>query len=226
LCTSSTCLFLGKFYRIFEGVASGPMLSGVIVGSVYPEQWGIPQRTVDFFDLKGDIEALLALTGHTADFIFEPKQQHGLHAHQASCIKKNGREIGWMGQLNPVIADKLGVTEPIYVFELVFKEINQIRKSIFKSLSKSPSVRRDISILVDKTLSAAEIKQAIAAPQLEQILFFDVYEGKGVPPGQKSMALGLIFQDPIRTLTDEDVNIQMAQIIALLQKNLRATLRS
>jgi phenylalanyl-tRNA synthetase beta chain len=208
-----------------------PAISGVVIGSAVSEQWGTPGRSADFFDVKNDVEALLALTGQGANFVFEPKERHAFHPQQASCIKHNGREIGWLGRLNPLIEQKLGFAEPVYLFEFMLKEIEQAVKPAFTALPKFPSVRRDIAILVDKAISATAIKQAIQSVQkdnglLDQMLFFDVYEGKGVPSHQKSIALGLVFQNASRTLTDDEVNVQMGQIVDILQQDLKAILRS
>jgi phenylalanyl-tRNA synthetase beta chain len=230
-------LFETGLYFHPESDKQEPSISGAIIGSVFPEQWGSAKQSADFFDIKNDIEALLALTGtgrgtsSREQFIFEPKKRNAFHPQQASCIKKNGKEIGWVGRLNPAIEQKLGITEPVYLFELVLNEINQAVKPVFKPLPKFPSVRRDIAILVDKTVSAAAIKQSIQKISknhdlLDQILFFDVYQGKGIPDGQQSIALGLVFQAPSRTLTDDEVNVQMGQITDILQQDLNATLRS
>ncbi|MBX5461748.1 MAG: phenylalanine--tRNA ligase subunit beta [Steroidobacteraceae bacterium] len=205
-------------------------LAGVACGARLPEQWGVSKDSrapVDFFDVKADVEALLAGTGAFSEFTFEPDALSCLHPGRCARIRRNGREVGWMGELHPTLVREMDFTYPPVLFELDVEGL-AVTRPAFQDISRFPSVRRDLAVVVDEgvPLSALRERVGLAAPSLlRHILVFDVYRGPGVEPGRKSVALGLIFQDITRTLTDEDADRAVASIVSELRVSLNARIR-
>ncbi|MCK5335734.1 MAG: phenylalanine--tRNA ligase subunit beta, partial [Gammaproteobacteria bacterium] len=215
-----------RFVEQASGTLQQPMLAGVVTGNLLPEQWAADSREVDFYDVKGDVEALLALGGGNIEYIADTHP--ALHPGQSARIEKDGKSIGWLGALHPEAQKILDLDQKVYVFELELGSVCDKNVPKFNVLSKFPEVRRDISLLVDEKLSVSAIKECIvraASEVLKDVMVFDVYAGKGVSPGLKSVALGLILQDFSRTLIDDDVDQEMQKIVSSLQKELNATLR-
>ena len=215
-----------RFVEQDSGTLQQPMLAGVVTGNLLPEQWAADSRTVDFFDVKGDVEALLALAGGEIEFVADVHP--ALHPGQSARIKKDGKSIGWFGALHPEAQKTLDIDQKVYLFELELGSVCDKNVPEFNVLSKFPEVRRDISLLVDEKLSVSAIKECIVragSEVLKDTIVFDVYAGKGVSPGLKSIALGLILQDFSRTLIDDDVDKEMQKIVSSLEKELNATLR-
>lgn len=209
-----------------HGLQQRPRIAGLISGDSLPEQWGAAARTVDFFDIKGDVEALLAQTGGTIGF--EKASHPALHPGQSASIHINGVAAGWIGALHPQVHKALDIDVPVYLFELDQAPILAAEVPVFTSLSKFPEVRRDIAILVAQDVQAGSIYgeiRAAASDVLKEVTLFDVYTGKGVENGLKSVALGLILQGFSRTLTDEDVDSEVARVIESLRQKFGATLR-
>lgn len=204
------------------------MLSGIISGSKYPEQWGTPTRAQDFFDIKMDVEALLALVGREV-IRFESREHPLLHPGQTAQIFRAEQPIGFVGMLHPRIIKALSLEGAISVFELEIEGLIASELPAFVPLSKFPAIRRDIALLVDKSICAAELKSSIeqsAGECLQSISLFDVYEGKGIPIDKKSVALGLILQHPSRTLVEGEGNDIVTAVVASLEKQFDAILRN
>jgi phenylalanyl-tRNA synthetase beta chain len=202
-------------------------LAGVITGNISPEQWAQPNRAVDFYDLKGDVEALLECVVGTP-FYFAPVAHAALHPGQSAEIMTQTEVVGWMGMLHPRIEDKLGLAQPVYLFELDMVLLEQRSLPKYKAVSKFPAIRRDLALVVGKDVLAVALENAVkkaAAPQLVSYYLFDVYAGKGIPEGQKSVALSLILQDFSRTLEDAEINQVVDSIVASLQDEVGAVLR-
>ena len=202
------------------------MLSGVVVGDLYPEQWGAGERAADFFDVKGDIEAVLQCGGSIAGF--QPCEHPALHPGQAAAIVVDGDQIGCIGCIHPGLAQKYGIPCKTYLFELDMDAVLKGQVPSFQKLSRFPTIRRDLAIVVDVETPAAALCDAIsrqAGPLLQELRVFDIYQGKGIESGRKSVALGLILQDSSRTLTDEEVDSVKAEITGQLEKQFGATLR-
>lgn len=209
-------------------LAQTPRVAGAAYGYVYPEQWGVPQRRVDFFDVKADVEALLGTTGRAADFRFVAEPHPALHPGQSARILRGEEPVGWMGGLHPAAEQHLGLAQPVVLFELDLGLFAQGRVPAFEPLSKFPAIRRDLAVIVDESVTARAVRECVraAVPALfRHFELFDVYRGKGIDSGRKSLALGLTFQDLSRTLTDADVDEAMQRVITALQRQLEATLR-
>jgi phenylalanyl-tRNA synthetase beta chain len=198
----------------------------VISGPRETESWTGGKDAVDFFDLKGDLESLVALGGDS--LVFEPAQRTGLHPGQTAAINRGGNVIGYIGALHPAVAAKLDVPGSVYVCELALEPVLEAAIPTFSELSRYPEVRRDLAVIVDKTVPAQELLgnvRSVAGTYLTDLTLFDVYEGKGIDPKRKSLAIGLTFRDQSRTLGDEDVNQAVQQVIDSLEKNYNAELR-
>ncbi|MFZ5593467.1 MAG: phenylalanine--tRNA ligase subunit beta [Pseudomonadota bacterium] len=218
-----------KFISQDDEIKEEKLISGVISGDLYPEQWGQPSRPVDFYDAKADVEALLALTAQPGDFVFTPQQHPALHPGQSALIRRrDGETVGWVGALHPAIERELGLTDRALLFELRLAVIVQAKLPRFRELSKYPAIRRDIAVIVDDAVSSQAVRECIAntaGELLQNLQLFDVYRGKGIEPGRKSLALGLTWQDVSRTLTDQDIDALMERVVGKLQSDLGAKLR-
>ncbi|MCL9658853.1 phenylalanine--tRNA ligase subunit beta [Pseudomonas protegens] len=217
-----------RFIGQLEGLKQQPMLAGVVCGSRLPEGWAQGRDGVDFFDVKADVEAVLGLAGALDEFTFAPGKHPALHPGQTARIERDGREVGYLGAIHPELAKNLGLDRPVYVFELVLGEVAQGRLPKFHELSRFPEVRRDLALLADRDVAASAVLDVIrenAGEWLTDLRLFDVYQGKGIDPHRKSLAVGLTWQHPSRTLNDDEVNSTTQNILTSLEQRLNATLR-
>ena len=221
-----------KFVPQDAEIQQEKMLAGVITGSRVPEQWAQKNESVDFYDLKNHVEAVLEVTGRASDFQFEPNQHAILHPGQTAAIRDLAAEgqpiIGWLGALHPRLQKSLGLSQSVYLFEITMKNIEEGAIPAFKPLSKFPAIRRDIALVMDEAITAQAVHDCIkesAGEILSKFELFDVYRGEGIDFGRKSLAIGLTLQDISRTLTDTDVDKELNKIIDVLKNRLGATLR-
>ncbi|MET1077044.1 MAG: phenylalanine--tRNA ligase subunit beta [Pseudomonas sp.] len=217
-----------RFVGQLEGLKQEAMLAGVICGSRLPEGWAQGRDAVDFYDLKADVEALLGFAGALQAFTFVPGEHPALHPGQTARIEREGRLVGFAGALHPELANSLGLDQPLFLFELVLGEVMPGRLPTFSELSRFPEVRRDLALLADRDAPAEPILQAIreaAGENLTDLRLFDVYHGKGIDPHRKSLAVGLTWQHPSRTLNDDEVASITKNILITLEERFNATLR-
>lgn len=203
-------------------------IGGLVSGAWVEEQWGEPERLADFFDVKADVEALLALGGQAYAYRFAPGSHPALHPGQCAEILRDGKRVGWLGCVHPELARRLDIESKTFLFELHSATVAQGCAAGFREISRFPSVRRDLAIVVDETVSALALQEAIretCGDQLLELALFDVYRGKGVEKGRKSIAFGLILQESSRTLTDADVESVAVRVVDRLNQNFGATLR-
>ncbi|MDH3342941.1 MAG: phenylalanine--tRNA ligase subunit beta, partial [Gammaproteobacteria bacterium] len=202
------------------------MIAGAICGDIQPEQWSDTSRKADFFDLKGDVEALLASSGKVSTF--EAATHPALHPGQSANVLIEGEVAGWIGTLHPEVMKQLDLDQTVYVFELNLEMVKSAALPSFSPLSRFPEVRRDLAIVVDESVTVQSIQaciEGVATDLLQNIQIFDIYTGKGVDSGRKSVALGLILQDFSRTLTDQDVETEVEKVVSSLKQKFAATLR-
>lgn len=212
-----------------SGLQQIPTLAMVCAGERFDESWTTPAAPVDLFDLKGDLESLLTLTRLPANCVFEAASRPALHPGQTARITRKGQEVGFIGALHPTAGDQLGLNVPLYVCEIDLEVLLEGERPKFSELSKFPEVRRDLAVVVDKSVPARHLMDDVrlaAGTYLTDLRLFDVYTGKGIDPKRKSLALGLTFRDQSRTLGDEVVNLAVGQVIDLLEKNYNAELRN
>lgn len=204
-------------------------LGGLITGSDDPLQWGEASRDADFFDLKGDIEKILPLIFSGDEIIFQSGLHTALHPGQSARLYTRNQCIGWLGALHPNILQVLDLNSKVYAFELFLPNLPLDYPVSFVEVSKFPEIRRDIAIVINQAVPAKEIQDTIkkiAGDWLKDIFIFDVYQGKGIAPGLKSIAFALILQDASRTLRDEEVASLMERVINALKGQFGAELRS
>ena len=211
-----------------ENITQEKVLAGVVCGDQYAENWADRSQAIDFYDIKGDLESIFALTGEPDSFKFVNTEHAALQKGQSAEILRHGGNVGYLGPLDPEIQHKLDIRSQVYLFELKIDEL--ITKSITKSapLSRYPVVRRDIAVVVDQVISALAVRDCVksaADDTLQNLKLFDVYQGKGIETNRKSLALGLTFQHPSRTLTDEEISSSMDKIVASLETEVGASLR-
>ncbi|WP_254274799.1 phenylalanine--tRNA ligase subunit beta [Halomonas sp. 3H] len=205
-----------------------PMLGALVCGSREPEGWAGAKSPVDFFDLKGDLESLLAMGGEPEAWRFEPAEHSALHPGQCARVLHRGEEAGWIGTLHPAVRAELGLKVDAVLFEVRLDALTHGRVPAFTPLSRYPEVRRDLAFLVDEELPVQALLDTLrgqAGEWLTECRLFDVYQGKGVPEGRKSVALGLTWQHPSRTLNDEEINQLVDAIVAESRQHLGAELR-
>ncbi|WPL18110.1 Phenylalanine--tRNA ligase beta subunit [Thiorhodovibrio winogradskyi] len=211
------------------GLKQEPMLAALAIGDLMPEQWGGTERPIDFHDIKNDLEGLLALTGEAGVFSLAPASHPALHPGQCARIERAGAEVGWIGMLHPSLARQLSLPDASYLFELRLNQLAQGRLPVFSPVSRFPSIRRDLALLVatDTPYAAIEASaRAAAGDWLRELRVFDIYLGEKIESNRKSIALGLILQASSRTLTDQDVEDAVARVLIRLEQDLGARLRS
>lgn len=217
-----------RFVGQLDALRQEPMLAGVICGSRLPEGWANSRENVDFFDIKADVEALLGSAGAAAEFTFVADEHSALHPGQTARIERNGHAVGFVGALHPELTNALGLDQSVFVFELNLAAVAAGRLPEFRELSRFPEVRRDLALLVAREVPAQALLQAVRAAAgefLTDLRLFDVYQGKGIDPSSKSVAVGLTWQHPARTLTDEEVNNSLQDVVTALETQFQATLR-
>ncbi|MET3682595.1 phenylalanyl-tRNA synthetase beta chain [Alkalibacillus flavidus] len=223
---------LGSVYTQTNGAGSQPIerlrLSAAVTGMWENHAWQGERKPVDFFVLKGVLEGLvdyLAIDGVS----FKQAEIDDLHPGRTAVVELNGTVIGYIGQVHPTVEKEFDL-QPTYVFDLnleaLIAETNT--QSGYEPISKYPAIAQDLAFVVDQTVPAAELEQAIVdkgQPHLRSVRVFDVYEGEHMEPGKKSVAFNLMFQNQERTLTDEEIEQARATIVTHLESQFDATLR-
>ncbi|GAB2799899.1 phenylalanine--tRNA ligase subunit beta [Halomonas shantousis] len=206
-----------------------PMIGGLICGSRDPEGWSARRDKVDFFDLKGDVESLLALSGASDQWRFSPEQHPALHPGQTARLMHRDAPVGWLGALHPGVRAELGIKVEVFVFEVSLAAVSEGELPRFLPLSRYPEVRRDLALVLREEVPVQAVLDAVrgeAGDWLTDLRLFDVYQGTGVPEGYKSLAMGLTWQHPSRTLNDEEINQLIEAIVNEAQRRFEAVLRS
>ncbi len=222
-----------RFVPSASGLQQIPTLAFVATGSRLPQAWSDADAAVDFFDVKGDLETLLARGGNHDRYRFVAVRHPALHPGQSAQIEKAGADgqwhaVGLIGALHPSVQKQLGIRQPLYLAQLDLNAVREIRVPRFHELSKFPEMRRDLALVVAQDVAVEQVLAGIrstAGEFLTKLNLFDVYVGKGIDPDRKSLALGLTWQHPSRTLTDEEINDSVSSVLAHLNVSLGATLR-
>lgn len=211
-----------------NGVRQEPVIGGIRAGKAHTEHWSEGERAVDFFDIKGDVEALLEQTGEAHLFRFVADKHDALHPGQSAALYKGERKVGYVGALHPQHEKALGLNQRAFVFEIALDAIAVRRIPTAQPISRYPSINRDLAVIVDKHIAAGELLAAIenvGVKQLVDLNLFDVYEGEGVPNDKYSLALSVTLQDTEKTLEESEVTDIMTQFIDTLKREFNATLR-
>jgi len=203
-------------------------LSMMVSGNAINQHWDVEKRPFDYYDMKADIESLLEMAGSLEGVEFTASEHPVLHPGQTAQITRNGEEMGWIGALHPALAGEMGVSSGVICCELRLDALQKGHIPQFETISKYPSIRRDIAIIVDVAITAHQVCACIknaAGDYLQNLELFDVYSGKGVDSERKSVALGLTLQASSRTLTEEDVEQVMDSVLTALNTECSANLR-
>ncbi len=215
-----------RFVPSSKGLIQEQCVAGLIYGSRQPESWANTKEEVDFYDLKGDLESLLGLTGF--GYRFDSATHDALHPGQTAAIYLDGELLGYAGALHPRLQQALDIPGKVYLFELKLNLLTKTSVPSFSSLSKFPEIRRDLALLLDRQLPVEQLLDAVkskAGDCLRDLKVFDVYMGKGIDPQRKSIAIGLTFQHPSRTLTEDEINASVDAVVQHLQEKYSASLR-
>ncbi len=203
---------IGQCFRLDQdgGLDQGAWCGGILFGRRDEESWAHPAAEVDFFDVKGDAERVLALGGR--DVAFTRAADPVLHPGQSARVSIDGEPVGRLGRLHPEVEAALDLPAGVFVFELAVSALLAVHPRRHASLSRQPSVRRDLALMMDRGVAAADIEAAVRTilrDVLVDFRLFDVYAGKGIDPNRKSVAIGLTLQHPTRTLNDAEINRYM-----------------
>ncbi|MEW5289519.1 phenylalanine--tRNA ligase subunit beta [Erwinia papayae] len=210
------------------GIRQDVMLAGVISGARSEEHWDLARQTVDFYDLKGDLESVIDLTGKSSDITFRAEANPALHPGQSAAIYLQDARIGFIGVVHPELERKLDLNGRTVVFELEWDKVADRVLPDASEISRFPANRRDIAVVVAESVPAADIIaecKKVGVNQIVGVNLFDVYRGKGVNEGFKSLAISLILQDTSRTLEEEEIAATVAKCVAALEERFQATLR-
>lgn len=202
-------------------------IAAAICGAANNESWTYSNRFVDFFDIKGDLQSLMQLA-NGKEFEFRKTSNDILHPGQAADVYFQGGLVGFVGAIHPIVLKELNMDQKLFVFEIETQSLMLSDLPAFQELSKFPSIRRDIALIIDQGISTQQLIDTITSMKskiLQDVFIFDVYTGKEVIKNRKSVALGLILQDFSRTLTDQDVDKTVSNILKLLEKQHKAALR-
>jgi len=211
-----------------DNLTQVPMMGALVCGGREVEGWNSAKAQVDFYDLKGDLESLLAMGGAQEAWRFEPGEHPSLHPGQTAQLFYNGEPAGWIGTLHPQVRAKLGLKVDAVLFEVRLDVLSQGEIPAFEPLSRYPEVRRDLAFMLKEATpvqALLDCAKTQAGDYLKDIKLFDVYAGKGVAEGYKSIALGLTWQHASRTLNDEEINQLVDSIITNVRAELDAELR-
>lgn len=223
-------VFFPKALPITELPNEVVKIAGAITGRRHAHIWNQPNDTVDFYDAKGIIEELfsdLRVTRYTV----EAGTHYAMHPGKTALFKKGRDVLATVGEVHPAVLANYGISKPVYIFELDAKTVMKYMAKDFKykALPKYPAMTRDLAMLVAADINSADIEKAMtkaAGQNLVKITLFDVYTGKQVEAGKKSLAFSLTFQSNDKTLTDAEVNTAIEKIVAKLQKDFNADLRA
>ncbi len=210
------------------GISQVKMLSAAICGEATSEQWSEPNRVVDFYDIKGDLEAILDLTDDKDNFSFVPCDCPALHPGQSATIMYHEKPVGVVGLIHPTVQKKYGVKFKTYVFEIEQSAISKTKVPVYSELSKFPANRRDIAVVVDENVQANDILSAIkgiSSDLIRNVNLFDLYRGESVGENKKSLAISLILQHQDRTLEEAEISEVVSKVVKVLEEKYQAVLR-
>lgn len=216
-----------RFVKSDTGLKQVPTLAALLTGRREPESWSESGYLVDFYDLKADLESLLSVSAGTISFT--AAKYAALHPGQTADIYCDGKRIGRIGALHPSLQAKWDFVNPVYLFELDQQPLLERKVPVFAELSRYPEVRRDLALIVDRQLAADEVLQVVrksAGEYLSDLKLFDIYQGKGIDPERKSLALGLTFRHSSRTLNEEEVSQSVDAVVQTLKEAFGASLRN
>ena len=224
---------IGKKFNVRNEERGGELqeietLAGIATGARWPEQWGSVREALDFYDVKGDVQGVMTLTGDASSLRFEAESLSCLRPGRSARIYRGSTPVGWLGELHPQVVKAINLATKAFLFELEIERAFVCKQLQYNKIAKFPRVRRDLAIVIDECVPLAVLLENVtvsASGLLSELRVFDVYRGPGVETGRKSIALGLILQDSSRTLTDEDADAVVTVVVARLRDKLSAAIR-
>ena len=223
---------LGNVFAASNEEAAAPeqtlRLAAVASGTAVPEQWAEKSRAMDFFDIKGDLQRVLALRGEDDVEFVSTTEYSWLHPGQAARLEINGEVIGWIGAIHPQTLKQFGIRNDVFAYELNAQDAQKRELPLANDISRFPAIRRDLAIVLPEAVSFDTLMSVIrgaAGELLADLRVFDVYQGEGVEKTCKSLAISLILQDVSSTLKDEIVDSIISDVISALEAQLGASLR-
>ncbi len=220
---------VGRKFCLDQGALSEVgAIAGIAAGPTLPEQWGAPASPVDFYDVRSDVDALLRQSGTASSFSFVPARHAALHPGQTARVLRDGTPVGWIGRLHPEVERQLDLTYSAVVFEIETDSGLAAVLPRYAEISRFPAVRRDLAVVVAEAIPVQALLDVVrrsAGALLTGLVVFDIYRGKGITEGFKSVAIGLNLQDISRTLTDVETDAVVARVVADLQREHSATIR-
>lgn len=218
--------------RTYHGSLTEPRevqrVGGLVLGPSFGEQWSAKSQGVDFYDLKADVEALLDMSGAAGEFSFVAAEQAALQPGQTAEIRRSNDAVGYIGKLHPSVAAAFDLKPNVFLFELDAEKAFAAAVPTAAAISKFPAIRRDIAVVVDDEVIAADLVDAVrsaARGLIRRVTIFDIYRGSGIEAGRKSIALGLILQETSRTLTDVDADAAIDTALQKIKQEFNADLR-
>lgn len=205
-----------------------PMLAGLIAGPRFGDHWQLGNEVVDFYDIKGDLEALLSLTGQLGSYAFQAAEHSAMHPGQCAAISFNDEVVGHVGALHPEMAKNLGIKAKVFVFELPLAAVSQRQIPVGRTVSRFPANRRDLAFVVEQSVAAADVLkliEKIGGNQLVGLNLFDFYTGPGIADDKKSLAIALTMQDSERTLEEAEINAIVERVVTAVTEQFNASLR-
>ena len=216
------------FEKVAGEIKQTRCLAGLIYGSADPINWNQPKKLVDFYDIKGIVESLADKGQHAEPVEFVKSEHPAMHSGQCAEVRFYGKCLGHVGAIHPRLQRQFGFASAVYLFELNTEALVMRQLPAASVLSRYPEVSRDLAIVVGVDTAAGDIAASIranAGSDLTELMTFDVYDGAGVGEGKKSIAFGLTWQHPSRTLSDEEISAIITNCIKVLESDFKAELR-
>lgn len=213
------------FEKTSKTYTQSDKLAGLCYGNIVTEQWGLPERNVDFYDAKADIEVLF----WPKTIKFEVTPHPALHPSKSAQIRLNDNIVGWLGELHPRWQQKANLTKSVMLFEIDLGVLMRRAIPMAAKIPKFPSVRRDIAVIVADSVNAQSLLDsmyALNSPIISEIALFDVYRGKEMAHGKKSLAFRVLLQDTKKTLTESDIDLVISKLVKILKNKFEARLRN
>ena len=223
-------VFYPKALPITEQPVQVLKLAGIIMGRRNAVGWSQAKDEVDFYDMKGIVEELLKQIT-VSKYTVEPGEHHAMHPGKTAVFKKGREVIATVGEVHPAVAAAFGISKKMYIFEMDIETLMKYTAKNFhyEHLPKYPAITRDLAMLVDETVAAGEVEQVIeknGGKHFREVTLFDVYTGKQIAEGKKSLAFTVRFQSDERTLTDEEADTAFNNIISAVSSKFKAELRA
>ena len=216
----------GYVFSQQESITQKDKIIAICAGKRHIEHWGLSKDSLDYFDCKGDLEILL--DNCKIDYTFTRSNLDFLHPGRQATVILKDKNIGWIGQIHPEICRRIGVKKEVYAYELYSENISNTPLPVFEDVSKFPSVRRDLALIVSDTVSSQEITE-IATKELGSLLVesivFDEYQGENIGQGKRSLAVGFVLQQKNATFEDKDVDKLMSKVVSSIKENLNVEIR-